>query len=408
MNTNTQLFHNIALDYGTPTYIMQQDILEEAYLNLEKSFRIHWPNSQIAYSYKTNSLMQVCKLFHSLGAWAEVTSGLEYSMACRLSVQGHNIVFNGPYKSNEELQNAIINQSLINIDNFDELNRIEEIGTNNNLSDIEVGIRVVSSLNILSWDKFGFDVDTGEAELAAEKIRKSRLLKLVATHAHFRSNILNLKEYQRNLCTLTAFNKHIANKGLITMKYINIGSGIATSQPVLATADQWKPPSFDEYAKTAANCLIANGIPDDVTLVLEPGRCITSNAGLLLTRVVALKHRGDRNIAIVDAGINMVPGLPMYKYRIKTLSSAENPMQVYEIHGSLCEKLDVLGEALLGQIQIGDIIVIESVGAYDMAGRSFTFIRPKPQVVWVENNGNSRLVRRSENIEDLLNIQRWS
>jgi len=397
---------NIATDYGTPVYILLQNVLEDYYLELERSFKTQWSNFQIAYSYKTNSLMQVCKFFHSLGAWAEVTSDLEYSMACKLGVNGNNIIFNGPYKSNDELQKCIENKSIINIDNFEELKRLEEICTLNRQSNIEVGIRVVSSLNIHSWDKFGFDIDNGEAQRAAEKIRSSRSMKLVATHAHFRSNILDIVEYQRNINALVKFSKFLEREDLIRLKYINIGSGIATNQPVLSNVDEWKPPSFGEYSKVAAKCLKDNGIPTNVILIIEPGRCITSNAGLLLTRVVAIKKRGARNIIIVDAGINMIPGLPMYKYIIRPLLKTI-PMETFEIHGALCEKLDVLGKVSLGQVKVDDILIVESVGAYDMAGRSFTFIRPRPPVIWVDNSKHSFMVRRRESVDDLLNIQRW-
>ena len=397
----------IAAEYGTPAYVLIQETLDQSFLELNSAFGEQWSKSQIAYSYKTNSLMQVCNHFHAMGAWAEVTSGLEFAMAKRLGIPGQRIIFNGPYKTDDELNEALSINALINIDNFNELERVEYLCQKRDILGYGVGIRVVSSLNTQSWDKFGFDIDTGEALIAAKAIKNSLCLRLISTHAHFRSNILDIKEYRQNLHSLIAFSYLLVKENLISLKYIDIGSGIATTQPVLSASPQWQPPSFSEYARAASDCFYEENIPEDVTRILEPGRSITSKAGLLLTRVVALKKRGDRVIVIVDAGINMVPGLPMYRYPIRSLNNTQATGTDYEIHGSLCENLDVLGKMSSESIQVGDILVIENVGAYDMAGRSFTFIRPKPQVIWVDPEGQTRIVRRNEAIEDLLGTQHW-
>jgi len=191
----------------------------------------------------------------------------------------------------------------------------------------------------------------------------------------------------------------------IDLKILDIGSGFAVSQPILASASEWKPPSPIEYAETIGNLLRSKKIPPSTKLILEPGRSLVAEAGKLVTRVIAVKKRNKRYIAIVDAGINMIPGLPMYKYRIVSLAERQGEAAQYEIHGSLCEKLDFLGDCQLVDPQVGDILVFEAVGAYDMAARSFTFIRPRPAVIWIDKQDNFKLIRRAETVDDTLVTQ---
>ena len=113
--------------FGSPLFVASEEKLIEKYQYVEKIIKKAYPNSQIAYSFKTNYLPGICQIFKNLGAMAEVVSSFEYNLAKKLGYKGGEIIFNGPYKKDEELKLAIQDGALVNIDNFDELKRMKKI-----------------------------------------------------------------------------------------------------------------------------------------------------------------------------------------------------------------------------------------------------------------------------------------
>jgi len=166
-------------EYGSPLFVMSEKTIRQTYRNAVKAFKTRYPKVQFAWSYKTNYLDAVCKTFHQEGSWAEVVSGFEYDKAIRNGVEGNKIIFNGPDKTEADLEKAIQNDSLIHIDHLDELYSIIELSEKLDKKP-KVAIRVNMDTGIYPmWDRFGFNYENGQAWDALNKIMRSEKLELV-------------------------------------------------------------------------------------------------------------------------------------------------------------------------------------------------------------------------------------
>jgi len=143
--------------FGSPLWVVSEADLREKYRDLSRAFSTRYPKAVVAYSYKTNFLSGICALFHQEGAWAEVVSGFEYDIAMNLGVPGNQIVFNGPYKTKAELKRALEQESLINIDSYQEIYDLEELAKELDIM-AKVGIRVNMQLYETNWTRFGFNL----------------------------------------------------------------------------------------------------------------------------------------------------------------------------------------------------------------------------------------------------------
>jgi diaminopimelate decarboxylase len=230
---------------------------------------------------------------------------------------------------------------------------------------------------------------------------------LAGVHAHIRSNVLSPAEFGANAHKLAEFAMSLAGIRLMpALRFVDFGSGIPAAEPILAQDDTWQYSGVAPYAAACAEALRSAGARRDLTLIIEPGRSVVATAGQLLCRVVSVKWRSGEEIVIVDGGVNMVPGARTHRYRIAPLSNRSGYVRRVTVHWALCDNLDVLGSANLAAPVAGDLLTVHSVGAYDMAARSFNFIRPRPAVIWVASDGELTVVRREETFEDWANFQR--
>jgi len=149
--------------YGSPLFVISEKQIRRNYQNATRIFKTRYPKVQFAWSYKTNYMNAVCQIFHQEGSWAEVVSGFEYQKALANGVPGNKIIFNGPYKTDEELIIAIQNNSLIHIDHYDELYSLIKLSEEHGFKP-RVAIRVNMDTGIYpKWDRFGFNYENGQA-----------------------------------------------------------------------------------------------------------------------------------------------------------------------------------------------------------------------------------------------------
>lgn len=169
--------------YGSPLFMVSENKLRALYRNFVRCFTEAGIDTVVAYSYKTNYLPAVCSILHEEGASAEVVSGMEYSLARSLGVDPRDIIFNGPYKSREELETALGDGALVNIDGFSELDTVIVVANSLNKS-ARIGIRVNFKHGPAPWTKFGFNYDNGDCREVLEKIAAHPNLKLEMLHNH--------------------------------------------------------------------------------------------------------------------------------------------------------------------------------------------------------------------------------
>ena len=401
------LVKNLIEEYGSPLFVISEKTIRKSYQAAKRSFSTRYPKIQFAWSYKTNYLDAVCRVFHQEGAWAEVVSGFEYDKAMKNNISGDHIIFNGPDKSEEDLTKAVQNDSLIHIDHFDELYSLIDLAEKLEKTP-KVAIRVNMDTGIYPmWDRFGFNYDNGEAWEALNRIMLSKKLNLVGLHTHIGTFILSADAYNKAAAKLADLAIGLERKYGHIIKYIDMGGGFASKSTLkgayLPGTDT--APSFDEYADAITSALINSEIkPENLPLlVLETGRALIDDAGYLLGTVLANKRLADgRRSTIVDIGVNILFTSFWYEHNIIPAQPFSEHTEETAIYGPLCMNIDFLREAIdFPPLKKGDHVVINRVGAYNMT-QWMQFITMRPNVVLIDMEGKPHIIRRKETIETIV------
>ncbi len=389
--------------YGTPLFVFSERTLRRTMREAKRAFNLRYPKVQFAWSYKTNYLDAVCRIFHDEGSWAEVVSEYEYEMARRLGVPGKNILFNGPYKPRPALELAVSEGAHIHVDHYDELYTLEEIAKERG-EEVPVTLRLNMDTGIYpSWDRFGFNLDNGEAMDAARRIKAGGRLRLRGLHAHIGTFILDPEAYGRLAAKMAAFARRLDQEQGIVIESLDFGGGLPSRNTLHS---QYAPgtdasPSIDRYAEAITSALLAAGFPNDrlPTLFLESGRALVDEAGYLLTRVAGHKRlpNGTRSL-VIDAGVNIL--FTSFWYRHEVLPTVESGGMLEEtvLYGPLCMNIDVVRPSvLLPPMESGDSLVIRPVGAYNVT-QWMQFIRMRPPVVLIGEGGEIDVIRDAETV----------
>jgi diaminopimelate decarboxylase len=390
--------------YGSPVFVLSEKSIRETFREAKRAFETRYPKVQFAWSYKTNYLDAVCKIFHQEGSWAEVVSGFEYEKAIRNKVPGSQIIFNGPGKSPDEITTAIENDSFIHIDHFDELYTILDIAKNTNKK-AKVAIRVNMDTGIYPmWDRFGFNYENGEAWDAINRIMMSDNLDLVGLHTHIGTYILSTDAYRIAMSKLADLAHRTEKKHNKTIKYIDIGGGFASKNTLKGAYYQGRDivPGFDEYAEAITSALVNSEInPSKLPmLILETGRALIDEAGYLLGTVLANKRLSDgRRSTITDTGVNMLFTSFWYDHELHPARPTSDHLEETTIYGPLCMNIDVVRNAIaFPLLKKGDNFVIKRVGAYNMT-QWMQFITYRPKIVLIDLKNKRHVIRESENLQ---------
>jgi diaminopimelate decarboxylase len=402
---------DLVAKYGSPLFVGSERVLRERYRELYRAFSTRYPDFQIAWSYKTNYLKSVCSLYHKLGAWAEVVSGFEYELARRLGRPGSEIVFNGPYKDEADLERAFKDGARVHADNYDELSRMELVASRTGLKP-GIGIRINLDCGIYpAWTRFGFNLESGDAFQAVQRIKNSPRLKLTGLHCHIGTFILDAELYRRASAKLVDFARYIEGQLNIKVKYIDLGGGYS-SENTLHT--QWLPgsqvnPTVDQFAEAVTGPLMAADYrPDErPQLIVEPGRVLVDDGFHLISTVVANKRLPDGKPSIViDAGVNVLFTSFWYKHEVAPSSETSFISELTAVYGPLCMNIDVIHPAaLLPPLPVGTHLVFRHVGAYNMT-QWMQFIRLRPAVVMVMQDGQVETLRSAETPDYVQELER--
>jgi diaminopimelate decarboxylase len=397
-------------EYDSPLYVLSETTIRDTYRELVQAFVSRYPKVQMAWSYKTNYLDAVCRIFHQEGSWAEVVSWFEYEKAIHNSVDPRKIIYNGPHKPEDELKQAIMNGSLIHIDHFDELYLIIRI-TGQLQIKAKVAIRINMDTGIYpQWERFGFNYENGEAWNAINRIMNSENMELVGLHTHIGTYIMSTSAYSVAATKLAELTVRTERKFNRKLGYIDIGGGFATRNTLkgayLPGSDTC--PSFDEYAEAITGAILISEIrPEDLPLlILETGRALIDDAGYLLGTVVANKRMASgRRGMIIDIGINHLFTSFWYEHSILPGIPVNSDSEDTQINGPLCMNIDVIRQAArFPLLQPGDPVVIERIGAYNMT-QWMQFITYRPKIVMIGLNGELDIIRESENLNTFKAIE---
>lgn len=401
----------LVAEHGSPCFVISERILREKMRRVHTAFAGRYPSVQFAWSYKTNYLDAVCRVFHSEGSWAEVVSGFEYQKAIHNGVDGTRIFFNGPDKSDEDLELAIRNRSNIHIDHLDELYRIIEIARGIGLT-ANIAVRVNMDTGVYPmWDRFGFNYENGAAwDAITRVVEHGKELRLVGLHCHIGTYMMTAEPYRVAATKMAQIANAVRNDLGVPLEYIDMGGGFAslnTLHGAYLPAEDTNA-TIDDYAEAITQALLttldrSKGLP---MLVLETGRLLVDEAGFLIGTVLANKRLADgRKATIVDVGVHLLFTSFWYRHKISPAQAFGGFSENTVIYGPLCMNIDVVQDnCTLPVLMPGDRIVIQNVGAYNMT-QWMQFIHLRPAVMMVMENGTAEVIRRGETLADLLSFE---
>ncbi|MGB7932052.1 MAG: alanine racemase [Gammaproteobacteria bacterium] len=355
---------------GTPIFLCDRDILSARYRTLDQSLSDNWQQHIIGYSFKTNYQVARSGILRQEGAWAEVVSGREYRLALELGYPGRSIIFNGPYKSDDDLRLAIDEGSILNINDHDELDRLIDLASSVKKR-VEIGLRLGSTLPKLGHSRFGFSMENGEALSALEKTRRVPNVSLVGLHTHLYGDTDEADIYRLAAERFGEFAKHHVDDYTGSLKYIDLGGGFPAHTPKPKSRENWNPQEIGVYIRAITDTM-KRYFPCEQpqpTLIVEPGRYLTNDCAILVTRVVHVKQRDGKQIVNCDGSMSMVPlthYIPQiihaYTVDIRQCTGTETPTTIY---GSTCRENDVLYDGPFVKTRPDDYLVHYAVGAYN-------------------------------------------
>jgi diaminopimelate decarboxylase len=394
------LLHTIAKDIGTPCYVYDGAMLVHQYQTFVQSFQTRVP--LIAAAVKANPNPALLKLLAQQGAGADIVSFGELQMALRAGIPVERIVFSGVGKSRDELSAAIEHGVYqINIESEEELNLLG-ILTREQQRVTNIAIRINPNVEAETHAKITtgtynnkFGVDLGRAMKLYAGAVSEPYIKPIAVAMHIGSQLTQMQPFIRALDTLKQFVKELGGQG-ITLERLDLGGGLGV------TYTEEHPPSIQDYAQTIEQEL--QGYPQQ--LVLEPGRALFAEMGVLLTTVIRPKKTANRHFLVIDAAMNdlMRPALYDARHPITPILNHDAPSIQMDVVGAVCESSDNFGiHTLPVTLSERDILCIGVAGAYGASMSNTYNCRPLVPEVLVENNGY-RIIRRRPTVEEMMSL----
>ncbi len=401
----------LAEAYGTPLYVYSQRTLLHHLMQLQQAFAEVEP--LICYSVKTNGNLHLCRLMAEHGAGFDVTSGGELYRALQAGGTGPKIVFAGVGKTDEEFRQALQNNvGLFNVESEAELYALVDVARSmNRLANVALRVNPalppkthVKTDTSVKGTKFGLDIET--ILDVARSVVSEPYIRVIGLHMHLGSPIITTQPYREGVEKGLVLIDQLRKQGH-PISVLNMGGGFG-----IHYRKQEAPPA-DAFAEVIVPAVKQSGCK----LVLEPGRFIVGNAGILVSRVIYTKESGGRHFIIQDAAMNDLIRPTLYEsfHRIWPVApSAGLPAppedyeteipgtRKYDVVGPVCESGDFLAkDRRLPEMKRGDLLATFSAGAYGMAMASNYNSRPRAAEVLVDGQAH-RLIRRRETYEDLV------
>lgn len=391
----------IAEQFGTPAYVYSRAALSESLKEFHDVLGAHpaGAGALVCYAVKANSNLAILNLFARLGAGFDIVSGGELQRVLAAGADPKKVVFSGVGKTAAEMKLALeVGIFCFNIESIPEIERLNEVAGQLGKT-APVSLRVNPNVDPkthpyistgLKEAKFGVAYDD-----ALALYRRAAALPNIAIagiDCHIGSQLLDPSPFAEALDRILALIDQLAAEG-IAVHHIDLGGGLG----IKYRADQVQP-TVASYLNPLLDKLHGRGLK----VVLEPGRRLVGNAGLLLTRVEFLKEGEAKNFAIIDAAMNdlMRPALYEAWHDIDPVVPRAGATRDYDVVGPVCETGDFLGQARPLNLQAGDLLAVMSAGAYGMAMASNYNTRPRAVEVMVDGD-QVHVIRQRETVEQL-------
>lgn len=391
----------IAERFGTPCYIYSRAHLENNWHAFDNAFR-DIPH-QICYAVKANSTLAILNLFARLNSGFDIVSVGELERVLAAGGDPQKIIFSGVAKQTHEIERALdIGIGCFNVESIAELETIQKIAAKKKCI-APIALRINPNIDVrthpyiatgLHENKFG--ILLADASQLLSQISSFSHIKLIGLACHIGSQLMELEPLIAASQCLLEFISQCKTLG-ITLQHINLGGGLGVRYQDAI------PPSIDTYVKTLCQLFANSHLP----IFIEPGRAMVANAGILLTRVIYLKHTAHKNFAIVDAGMNdlLRPALYSAWHSIVPVKKYHQEKALYDIVGPVCESADFLGKNRELALKQDDLLAVMTAGAYGSAMSSHYNTRPKALEVMIEGD-QFHCIRERESIADLFKYEK--
>ena len=389
----------IAQAVGTPTYVYSANAVREQYARLATA--LHGVPFRIHYSLKANSNLALLRLLHSLGSAADVVSGGELYRARRAGFGPSDIIFGGVGKTEREIADGLdAGVLLLNVESEDELRIVDRLARERRLI-APVAIRVNPEITVETphsyirtgekGHKFGIPYD--EVRDVARVAATLPNVALRGLDMHVGSQLSRLDAYRHGIDRILELLAQLRSDGADQLQFLDIGGGLAV------TYDAEEPTDLERYAEIVVPAVRSTGLQ----LIVEPGRYMVGNAGVLISRVLYRKRSGGKELLVVDAGMTDLLRPSHYNayHRIEGVEAVEGRSRV-DVVGPVCESGDFLAlDREIEDLRAGDLIAVHSAGAYGYVMASNYNTRGKPAEVLVDGD-RFALVTARESYEHLV------
>lgn len=391
----------LAQQYSTPCYVYSRATIEQHWKAFDTAFS--GVEHSVCYAVKANSNLAVLNVLARLGSGFDIVSGGELTRVLAAGGDVNKVVFSGVGKTKDEIEYAL-KQGIrcFNVESLPELERINAIAKEQGYI-APVSIRVNPDVDAqthpyistgLKENKFGIDIEQAESVYLQAKTMSA--INIVGIDCHIGSQLTSVTPFVDALKRVLLLVDKLAEQG-IELDHLDIGGGLGI------TYKDEQPPSPAEYAKALRDCLQGRHLE----ILMEPGRAIVGNAGMLLTSVEYIKETDEHNFAIVDAAMNdlLRPALYQSWQEIVPIKAEQKVAEKnYDIVGPVCETGDFLGKQRSLAIQQGDVLAVRSAGAYGFTMSSNYNSRPRVAELMVDGE-QIHCIRKRETIESLYELE---
>ncbi|MEM6998636.1 MAG: diaminopimelate decarboxylase [Pseudomonadota bacterium] len=389
----------IAKQYGTPCYVYSRNEIESRWQSFDSALGSH--SHLVCYAVKANSNIAVLNLLARLGSGFDIVSAGELQRVIKAGGDPANVVFSGVGKKADEMEFALKqNIKCFNVESANELVRLNAVAASLS-STAPVSLRVNPDVDAethpyistgLKDNKFGIAFESAKA--AYKQAAEMDNIDVVGIDCHIGSQITTLSPFKDALLRVLVLIDELKGLG-IELQHLDIGGGLGIAY------QNETPPSPEEYVN-----IITETLQDyDLEIILEPGRSIVGNAGVLITEVQYLNTTPYHNFAIVDAAMNDLIRPALYEgwHDIKRVEEQSEAEEVnYDVVGPVCETGDFLGKDRNLRLAHGDLLAVCSAGAYGFTMASNYNSRPRVAEIMVDDD-STYVIRRRETVDELMN-----
>ena len=392
----------LAEEFGTPLYIYSRATLERHWHAFDSALGDH-PHL-ICYAVKANSNIGILNVMAKLGSGFDIVSQGELERVLAAGGDASKVVFSGVAKSRAEIMRALeVGIRCFNVESIAELHHINQIaGEMGKIAPISLRVNPDVDAHThpyistgLKENKFGVSVD--EAREVYKLAATLPHVKITGMDCHIGSQLTELQPFLDATDRLIRLIEQLQEDG-ITLKHLDLGGGLGV------TYTDETPPHPSDYAAALLNKLKGY---ENLEIILEPGRAIAANAGILVAKVQYLKSNESRNFAITDTGMNDMIRPALYEAYMNIIEidrTLEREKAIYDVVGPVCETSDFLGKQRELAIAEGDYIAQRSAGAYGASMSSNYNSRPRTAEVLVDGD-KAHLIRRRESLSELWALE---